>query len=38
MNGYSSVSKYIHSHRQQWLGHWPLMTEVVGSRPVIGKN
>ena len=39
MNGYASVSQYIYifALAAQWLRHWPLITEVAGSSPVIGK-
>ena len=40
MNGYASVSQYIYifALAAQWLRHWPLITEVAGSSPVIGKD
>ena len=40
MNGNTSVRQYIYKFASavQWLRHWPVMTEVVGSSPVIGKN
>ena len=40
MNGYASVSQYIciFALAAQWLRHWPLITEVAGSSPVISKD
>ena len=38
MNGNASVSQYIFTSVAQWFRHWPVMTEVVGSSPVIGKD
>ena len=38
MNGNASVSTYIYilAAVAHWFRHWPVMTEVVGSSPVVG--